>query len=124
MGALVRPRLPVSQSPLEPVREEQNLKSAALRSALSDSVSGGSMKGGGKAASCWVFLHAGSIYGAFNAVRLWAPASAGDQINVFFFLTQQLQQLPAASVRTGRLFLALHNKSSDTAQPFTDYPLQ
>lgn len=37
-----------------------------------------------------------------------------------FFLTQQLQQLPATSVRTGRLFLTLHNKSSDTAQPFTD----
>lgn len=60
-------------------------------------------------------------------MRSWAcaqiPVSVGDEINVFFlffFLTQQLQQLPATSVRTGRLFLTLHNKSSDTAQPFTD----
>lgn len=54
------------------------------------------------------------------------PVSAGDEINVvwffsvFFFLTQQWQHLSATSVRTGRLFLTLHNKSSDTAQPFTD----
>lgn len=47
------------------------------------------------------------------------PVTAADEINIFF-LTQQLQQLPATSVRRGRLFLTLHNKSSDTAQPFTD----
>lgn len=58
-----------------------------------------------------------------SCARARIPVSAGDEIKVFFFsffLTQHLQQLPATSVRTGRLFLTLHNKSSDTAQPFTD----